>query len=154
LTRAIMLTAALTLAAAGTMTSAPDARGPGDTQEPLGQRVFEGKGACFTCHGREGRGTPLGPDLTDGDWIAFDQPPDSAAIEALVRSGVARSVRYPAPMPPMGGARLSRAELGAVAAYVVSLNSIGPPLTLYQGIDVTVCSSGPVRVSAVGARSP
>jgi mono/diheme cytochrome c family protein len=129
-TRAIMLTATLTLAAAGTMASAPDARGPGESglaiQEPLGQRVFEGKGACFTCHGRAGRGTPLGPDLTDGDWIAFEEPPDSAAIEALVRAGVARATRYPAPMPPMGGARLSGAELGAVAAYVLALGSAAP----------------------------
>jgi mono/diheme cytochrome c family protein len=130
-TRAIMLTAALTLAAAGTMASAPDARGPGESaltiQEPLGQRVFEGKGACFTCHGRAGRGTPLGPDLTDGAWIAFGEQPDSAAIEALIRAGVARPTRYPAPMPPMGGARLSGAELGAVAAYVLALGSAGPP---------------------------
>jgi mono/diheme cytochrome c family protein len=129
--RAIILTAALGLAATATVASAPITTGPAesgiDTQEPVGQRVFEGKGACFTCHGRDGRGTPLGPDLTDGDSIAFAQPPDSAAIEALIRAGVARPDRYPAPMPPMGGARLSRAELGAVAAYVVSLNSIGPP---------------------------
>jgi mono/diheme cytochrome c family protein len=130
-TRAIMLTAVLTLAAAGTRASEPYARSPGEsalaTQEPVGQRVFEGKGACFTCHGREGRGTPIGPDLTDGDWIAFDEPPDSAAIEALVRAGVARPTRYPAPMPPMGGTRLSGAELGAVSAYVLSLGSAGHP---------------------------
>jgi mono/diheme cytochrome c family protein len=130
-TREILLTAALGLAAAGTMASTPDAGGPGEsamaTQEPLGKRVFEGQGACFTCHGRAGRGTPLGPDLTDGVWIAFDEPPDSAAIEVLVRAGVARPTRYPAPMPPMGGARLSGAEVGAVAAYVLVLGSAGAP---------------------------
>ncbi|HSH45308.1 MAG TPA: c-type cytochrome, partial [Longimicrobiales bacterium] len=43
-------------------------------QEPTpeveaGRALFQGRGSCFTCHGREGGGTPLGPDLTDEAWV-------------------------------------------------------------------------------------
>jgi mono/diheme cytochrome c family protein len=86
-----------------------------------GKAIFEGRGACFTCHGRNGKGTPLGPDLTDATWLNFDAPPDQAAMEALVREGVAKPVRHPAPMPPMGGARLTDDEVRQVAAYVLVL---------------------------------
>lgn len=36
---------------------------PGDAG--TGKAVFEGKGACLTCHGVAGRGSRLGPDLTE-----------------------------------------------------------------------------------------
>lgn len=42
-----------------------------------GQKVFEGKGNCWTCHGRNGKGTALGPNLTDGEWLNVDGSPDS-----------------------------------------------------------------------------
>lgn len=94
------------------------------SQDP-GEAVFMGKGNCFTCHGRDASGTPLAPDLTDGDWVNFEEPPTAEQIGALVREGVARPVRYPAPMPPMGGAALSDAEITAVADYVLRLSRGG-----------------------------
>jgi putative heme-binding domain-containing protein len=36
---------------------------PGDSTR--GQAIFEGKGACLTCHRVEARGRDVGPDLTD-----------------------------------------------------------------------------------------
>lgn len=94
------------------------------SQDP-GQAVFTGKGSCFTCHGRDASGTPLAPDLTDADWVSFAEPPTLEEVVALVKAGVERPVRYPAPMPPMGGAALSDAEVTAVAGYVLRLSRGG-----------------------------
>jgi mono/diheme cytochrome c family protein len=85
-----------------------------------GRKVFEGKGLCHACHGKDARGTPLAPNLTDAEWINIDG--SLPAIVALVRTGVPKPLRYPAPMPPMGGAKLSTAEIEAVAAYVKELS--------------------------------
>jgi mono/diheme cytochrome c family protein len=87
-------------------------------QDP-GRAVFEGKGNCATCHAKDGKGTPLGPDLTDGEWINIGGKPEE--IVAVIRTGVMKPKRYPAPMPPMGGARLRDAEIEAVARYVAEL---------------------------------
>jgi mono/diheme cytochrome c family protein len=89
-----------------------------------GRSIFEGKGNCWTCHGRDGRGTPLGPNLTDGEWLNMDGSLDS--IRIVIQTGVAKPKRYPAPMPPLGGVKLSRAEVEAVAVYVFSLSTPAP----------------------------
>lgn len=92
------------------------------TQGPApGRAIFEGKGNCFTCHGPEARGTPLAPDLTDSTWVNFETVPTQAEVEALVKAGVPTPVEHPAPMPPMGGARLSEEEVAQLAEYVLSL---------------------------------
>jgi mono/diheme cytochrome c family protein len=96
--------------------------GPTAQPQQAGQSVFEGKGNCATCHGKDGKGTPLGPDLTDGEWLNVPAGTQEA-IAALVRAGVAQPKQHPAPMPPMGGARLRPAEIDAVAQYVASLAS-------------------------------
>jgi mono/diheme cytochrome c family protein len=88
-------------------------------QQPDGRKIFEGKGNCAVCHGKDARGTPLAPDLTDAVWLNIDGT--DAEIVAVVTKGVAKPVRHPAPMPAMGGAKLSRDEIAAVAAYVASL---------------------------------
>ncbi len=38
----------------------------------LGDRIFHGEvaaGTCAGCHGANGQGTPLGPNLTSGRWL-------------------------------------------------------------------------------------
>lgn len=85
-----------------------------------GKAVFEGKGLCYACHGKDAKGTPLAPDLTDAEWINVDGT--LPAIIALIEKGVPKPVKHPAPMPPMGGAKLSRQEIEAVAAYVKELS--------------------------------
>ncbi|CAN5878414.1 hypothetical protein BH23GEM9_BH23GEM9_08560 [soil metagenome] len=105
----------------GAVRGAAEASAPGAlmSAQESGKAVFEGKGNCAVCHGREARGTPLGPDLTDEEWLNIAGTLDG--ITTAVRNGFPRPRKYPAPMPPMGGARLSAAEIRAVAQYVLEL---------------------------------
>jgi mono/diheme cytochrome c family protein len=89
--------------------------------QSAGQKIFQGKGLCYACHGKDARGTPLAPNLTDGEWLNIDG--SLPAIVALIKSGVPKPVKHPAAMPPMGGAKLSKDEIDAVAAYVKGLSS-------------------------------
>ncbi len=85
-----------------------------------GQQIFTGPpGTCYTCHGPDATGTPLAPDLTDGEWINVSG--EYEEIVELVRTGVPDPVSHPAPMPPMGGASLTEDQIRAVAAYVYTL---------------------------------
>ncbi len=86
-----------------------------------GREIFTGRGGtCFACHGSDAHGTTLAPDLADSTWLDADG--SYAGIVQTVRSGVARPKKYPAPMPPMGGAQLGTDQVCAVAAYVYSLS--------------------------------
>jgi mono/diheme cytochrome c family protein len=96
------------------------ASGPGFiAQDSLGKTVFTGKGNCFICHGPDAKGGPLGPDLTDAEWLHIDGKVES--IVDLVKKGVPAPKQFPTPMLAMGGAQLTDAEINAVAAYIVSL---------------------------------
>ena len=97
---------------------------PGATRDEvaLGGRIFQGQVAsapCGGCHGTDGTGSPLGPDLTSGTWLWGDG--SLAAIEKTIADGVPHPKKYGSPMPPMGGAALSSSQLTAVAAYVWAL---------------------------------
>jgi mono/diheme cytochrome c family protein len=92
-------------------------------QDTAGKAIFTGKGICYACHGANAKGTPLAPDLTDGKWINVDG--SVASIARVVKEGVPAPKEHPAPMPPMGGAQLTDAEIQAVAQYVFSLNPRG-----------------------------
>jgi len=88
----------------------------------LGEQVFSGQvggAACGGCHGSDGKGTPLGPDLTAGKWTWSDG--SVAGIQKIIKAGVPNPKNYRGPMPPMGGGQLSDEQLAAVAAYVHSL---------------------------------
>jgi len=89
-------------------------------QDTLGKQIFQGKGTCFACHGQDAKGTALAPDLTDDEWLNGDGT--LASVSELVKTGVPSPKQFPAPMPPMGGAQLTDAEVQAVAQYVVSLS--------------------------------
>jgi len=109
---------------AGAASTAPLPVPPGSSAAAvaLGQRVFVGQvgGApCSGCHGSDGKGTPLGPDLTAGKWLWSDGSP--RGIEKTIATGVPNPKNYRSPMPPMGGAQLSPEQLKAVAAYVWAL---------------------------------
>jgi len=99
---------------------------PGATAELVaqGQQVFNGPGICFTCHGQNGQGTPLGPNLADGEWLWIENPEQDliAKLEEQIRTGTPQPREYPAPMPPMGGASLNDEQIRAVASYVAALN--------------------------------
>ena len=74
---------------------------------------------CAGCHGSNAKGTPLGSDLTGGQWLWSDG--SLAAITHTIADGVTNPKNYTSPMPPMGGAQLSQHDLDAVAAYVWAL---------------------------------
>ena len=89
----------------------------------LGSRVYHGQvggAGCTGCHGSNGDGSPLGPDLTKGKWLWSDG--SYQGIASTIAAGVAQPKQYRAPMPAMGGAQLSSDQLFAVAAYVWALS--------------------------------
>lgn len=94
---------------------------PGATPEQvaLGMEIFHGKAAgatCAGCHGANGIGTPVGPNLTDGTWLWGDG--SVQAITETIRYGVPKPKQHPGAMPPFGGVPLSDDDLAAVATYV------------------------------------
>jgi mono/diheme cytochrome c family protein len=88
----------------------------------LGDSIFHGQvagGICYTCHGPDAKGTQLGPNLTDMEWLNGDGSEEF--IVRTVTNGVPAPKKYPGMMPPMGQ-MLSPDQVRAVAAYVYSLS--------------------------------
>jgi mono/diheme cytochrome c family protein len=100
-------------------------RRPIGTPVPRAGNVIFGSTTCFTCHGAEATGTPLGPNLTDAEWLNGNGTLED--ITRIIREGVPSPKQHPAPMPPMGGADLSEGEIDAVARYVLGLRVRRPP---------------------------
>jgi len=97
---------------------------PGSSRQmvELGDAVFHGRAGgatCTGCHGSDASGTPLGPPLLSDRMIWGDGSYQS--IEQTIKNGVPQPKQYRSPMPPMGGAQLTDAQLSAVAAYVWAL---------------------------------
>jgi mono/diheme cytochrome c family protein len=87
-----------------------------------GNEIFHGKvggATCYVCHGQDAKGTAVGPNLTDKEWLHSDG--SLAGITKTIQTGVPQPKVAPAPMPPMGGATLSPDQVKAVAAYEHSL---------------------------------
>jgi glucose/arabinose dehydrogenase/mono/diheme cytochrome c family protein len=92
-------------------------------QVALGERVYRGQvggAACTGCHGANGQGSPLGPDLTGKKWLWSDG--SYGGIKKTITDGVPQPKQYRSPMPAMGGAQLTADQVSAVAAYVWSLS--------------------------------
>jgi len=97
----------------------------GATQEmvAMGDRIFHGQaasGTCTACHGTNGAGTPLGPDLTKEKWLWSDG--SWGGITKTIADGVMQPKQYRSPMPPNGGSQLTPEQTKAVAAYVWALS--------------------------------
>jgi len=93
----------------------------------LRNRVFhglEGGAACAGCHGSNGQGTPVGPNLTGKKFLWSDG--SYAGIKKTVTEGVSEPKEFRSAMPPMGGTELTPDQLSAVAAYVWSLSRRAP----------------------------
>jgi mono/diheme cytochrome c family protein len=114
----------LVLAVTPGHTPGSDLPGEQVAQDP-GKAIYTTKGLCFVCHGPAGEGTALAPALADSAWLNFEERPALEQLQKLVKEGVPNPVEYDAPMPPMGGAQLSEAEITAVAEYVLKLSA--PP---------------------------
>jgi glucose/arabinose dehydrogenase/mono/diheme cytochrome c family protein len=113
----------------GTNTDAGAAPGlpvpPGATQDmvALGNRIYHGQVAeamCTACHGANGTGNPLGPDLTKNKWLWSDG--SWAGITKSITDGVSKPKQYRSPMPAMGGSQLTPDQVSAVGAYVWALS--------------------------------
>jgi mono/diheme cytochrome c family protein len=92
----------------------------------LGQRIYLGQvggATCTGCHGADAKGTPLGPNLTDTQWLWGDG--SFASIAKTITSGVPEPKQYRSPMPPMGGAQLTPDQVSALAAYIWGLSHRG-----------------------------
>jgi mono/diheme cytochrome c family protein len=92
----------------------------------VGERIFRGEvgGApCAGCHGINGAGSPVGPNLTRGKWIWGDGSLN--AIKTTINNGVPKPKNFPGAMPPKGGAQLTPEQVDAVAAYVWSIGHAG-----------------------------
>jgi mono/diheme cytochrome c family protein len=102
--------------------SLPVPEGSTSDMVALGNRIYHGQvggAACAGCHGANGTGSPLGPDLTKKKLLWSDG--SLAGILKVITDGVPKPKQYRSPMPPMGGAQLSDTQASAVAAYVWAL---------------------------------
>ncbi len=115
---------------AGSAANATVAVPQGATREmvALGDRIYHGQvggASCAGCHGENGKGSPLGPDLTGKKWLWSDGSYEG--IAKTITSGVMRPKQYRSPMPPLGGAQLTRDQVLALSAYVWSLGHAASP---------------------------
>lgn len=104
------------------LASLPTPPGATKQQIELGDRIFHGEiagGTCSGCHGPNGKGSAMGPDLTSGNWLWGNGSLQS--IEQIIKNGVPHPKRYTGAMPPDGGSQLSASARRAVADYVWAL---------------------------------
>lgn len=88
----------------------------------LGDSLFHGligATSCQACHGPDGKGGTVAPDLTDSTWLHSDG--SYGAIYKQIETGVMQPKQYLGVMPPFGGASLTPDKHRAVAAYVYTL---------------------------------
>ncbi|ACB94556.1 c-type cytochrome [Beijerinckia indica] len=102
--------------------SLPVPEGATAAQVARGDQIFHGEiagGTCSGCHGSDAKGSPVGPDLTNGQWQWSDGSYE--ALRQVIAKGVTEPKRYQGVMPPRGGAPLADSDVAAVAAYVWAL---------------------------------
>lgn len=101
--------------------AAPD----GVTLESIteGRLLFNARATCSACHGANGKGGQLAPNLADDVWLNSDGT--YAGIIEVIETGVLEPKEYPGLMLPRGGLRLSDEEVGSLAAFIWSLGVRG-----------------------------
>lgn len=88
-----------------------------------GQQVFSGAGICTACHGPDATG-PIGPNLTDAEWLIGDGSYDQLVAQIFEGVSAAEATNaLGAIMPPRGGAGITDDQVRAVAAYVWTLSN-------------------------------
>jgi mono/diheme cytochrome c family protein len=89
----------------------------------MGDSIFK-KGSCQRCHGMDAKGTPRGPDLTDGTWSQITGT--YSEIVDIITTGVPKAkikmAGAPFGMNARGGNNLTDEQIRAVAAYVHGLS--------------------------------
>ncbi len=100
---------------------------PGATRDQvvLGDSIFHGKtagGTCSGCHGSDAAGGPQAPSLVSGHFFVSDG--SLSGITGTINDGVPKPHDYEVPMPPKGGAQLTKEDVAAVAAYVWAISHV------------------------------
>jgi glucose/arabinose dehydrogenase/mono/diheme cytochrome c family protein len=101
----------------------PVPEGSTEDMVQLGARIYHGLvggASCTGCHGANGTGSGLGPDLTKKEWMWSDG--SFAGILKVINEGVPQPKKFRSPMPPQGGAQLSDTQASALAAFVWGLS--------------------------------
>ena len=101
--------------------AAPD----GVTLESIteGRILFNARATCSACHGANGKGGQLAPNLADDVWLNSDG--SYAGIIEVIEAGVLEPKEYPGLMLPRGGLGLSDDEVSSLAAFIWSLGVRG-----------------------------
>lgn len=102
---------------------AADSLPPGVTPDMVtkGRQLFTGSGLCIACHGPEGKGGVIGPNLSDATWLHGSG--DYREIVRRVTEGALPGVSKTGQiMPPRGGAAINDEQIRAVAAFVWTLS--------------------------------
>jgi cytochrome c oxidase cbb3-type subunit 3 len=91
-------------------------KGEDPTAVAAGNVLFEGRGGCWDCHGRDAQGDAAigAPNLTDGKWLRGDG--SRRDISRIIREGLHG-------VSPAFRGRLDPANVRAVAVYVSSLHA-------------------------------
>jgi mono/diheme cytochrome c family protein len=106
----------------------PRVRPDGVTDSTIsqGRALFHGSARCDRCHGLGGRGSPYGPDLADAIW--WHGPGSYEWLVREVTHGIPENLTVTGdPMPAHGPAKMSDAEVRAVAAYVWAISHPAKP---------------------------
>jgi mono/diheme cytochrome c family protein len=108
-------------AAAPTGPAKPAVLAAGVTQAMVddGRKLFNAN-PCFACHGTDGAGTPIAPQLSDKTWINLDG--SYPEIIKIINNGVPKPKEHAGMMPPKGGAVLSDDQVKNIAAYIYSIS--------------------------------
>ena len=86
-----------------------------------GKGLYHAAALCANCHGQNGEGSGIAPNLADKTWLHSDG--SFAAIEKTVTDGVPAPKESMIPMLPKGGSGITADQVKAVAAYVWSLSN-------------------------------
>ena len=86
-----------------------------------GKALFDKEGACYTCHGPDGAGTGLAPNLGDDVWLHSDG--SYPALVTQITDGVPQPKESMIPMLPKGGTQITDEQIAAIAAYVWSISN-------------------------------
>jgi mono/diheme cytochrome c family protein len=108
---------------AGATAPDPDQALPqGVTQAMIdqGKTLYHGQALCSSCHGENGAGTAIGPNLADQTWLHSDG--SFPAIVKTINEGVPTPKESMIPMLAKGGSGITDEQSSQVAAYVWRLS--------------------------------